>query len=115
MICFIEGKHQAMINVDRSLTIVFAGVFLLSCGSQTQPFEVISPSDGAVLRSPWTPMMLRMPESYVGGHVSVSLDGVDVTDPLGLVRGRSKHLDGGADYLGQPAVPRHCRLTQAHI
>ncbi len=74
-------------------------LLLLACHSDDAVLEVISPSDGAVVRSPWMPVMLRIPQSYVGGDVSLTLDGGDVTDPLGLIRERTSHLEGHADYL----------------
>ncbi len=75
-------------------------VLLAACGPPPELLLVTSPSPGATLAAPWIPISIRLPGSYIDGEVSTELDGADVTDPLGFIRGRYNHLDGEADYLG---------------
>ena len=61
--------------------------------------EIESPSDGAVVRSTWAPLSVALGDGRAGGTVRTCLDGVQLDDPLGIVRRRTSSFGGGFDYL----------------
>jgi hypothetical protein len=71
----------------------------LAACHRASPLEVVSPSDGVTVRAPWVPLLVRLPELVADDAVSVTIDGADATDPLGLVRARDSQRGGGVDYL----------------
>jgi hypothetical protein len=74
-------------------------LLLIACGGPIE-LALTSPSEGAILRSPWVPISVRVPLSELDSTVSIALDGEPLDDPLGFLRERQEGQGGEADYLG---------------
>jgi hypothetical protein len=57
--------------------------------------RLVSPSDGAVVRVGWIPLFVRLREPFLDARVRATLDGRDVTDPLGVFSFRQNHPEVG--------------------
>lgn len=59
-----------------------------------------SPADGAVLRDPWTPVVVRLESGDRDADFLVYVDGRPTDDAAGLIRRRLGSQGGGWDFLG---------------
>lgn len=76
------------------------GLWLLACGGDTaEPRLLVSPAEGVVATTPWIPVQFEILRAEVHEPASMVLDGVDVTDPLGLSRKKSSRWGGMADHV----------------
>src|SRR5687768_4278386 len=81
-------------------------LLLLGCSEGTgkddkeepAPPLVLSPSGEHTLSQAMVPLVVWVPSEWRGSAVKVELDGQDITDPLGVLRGRWSR-GGGADYI----------------
>lgn len=68
--------------------------------SGREPLDIDAPSDGVVIRSPWTPVQVRTVADQSDASVITCLDGVRADDPLGVLSRRTSKTGGGWDYIG---------------
>lgn len=61
--------------------------------------EFLSPTDGAILRVPWVPVVLHMDDERAGAGSYSWLDGVCREDPWQAVGTRAKVFGNGSDYI----------------
>jgi hypothetical protein len=74
---------------------------LLACTDDEieEPRGLVSPVQGDVATTPWISVQFEILGSELQKQASMTLNEVDVTDPLGLTRLKSSNWGGMADYL----------------
>jgi hypothetical protein len=98
-----------------SVVIIAALTLLLACGDAAEgPTKaapgkagraviteaiIVGPKLGAVLGSPWTPVLARLPEGFELAVVSATLDGQSFVLPSPVIRRRMDAKGGGLDLL----------------
>lgn len=89
---------------------IFASLtLLLACGEEAPANKaertpitvptIVGPEKDAVLGSPWTPVLARLPEGFEQARVSATLDGAPLELPSPIIRKRMDSKGGGLDLL----------------
>ncbi len=81
--------------------ILLCTVCGLSCAEPVgngPPF-IISPRPGSVVGDLRIPLTAWLPSEWQDAQIRVTLDGVDISDPVGFVRGRGPKTGGPLDYM----------------
>jgi hypothetical protein len=58
-----------------------------------------NPSDKVVVRAPWIPLVVRLPDGWDGATASLTLDGKPWVDSAAVLRPRGPLKGGGVDYI----------------
>ncbi|MCB9766367.1 MAG: PHP domain-containing protein [Alphaproteobacteria bacterium] len=83
-------------RVGAATSIAFG--LLMGCGDPVE-VDLVSPTEGAVVQSPWIPVMLRLPDQIRALDVRMRLDGERLEDPLAGVGDRYNKWGGGNDWI----------------
>jgi len=89
---------------------VAVATVLFGCGAEVDDLDavklstrkkpsIVAPKLGAVLGSPWTPILARLPEGYERARVMAKIDGRPVDLPSPAIRRRMDKRGGGLDYI----------------
>jgi len=80
------------------LALVVMSISSAPVADELRPGEarILSPSDGSIVRIPSVPLFVRLRGPFLDSTVRVTLDGRDVTDPLGVFSKRAASRAAGS-------------------